>query len=352
MPNKSCLLKHLVFCALVILVIPLNGLAWGDIGHRVVARIAARRLSPQVRASVVELLKADIKLNQGYYSSTCPDVLALGNNAVLNEAQTATFTELGLACIASWADPPLKDERLYTSNWHFVDVPVNLNGPHGPVLSTFLTSRDCLMNDERGDCAFLALKRLRPVLANETELAGSRAEALKFIVHIIGDLHQPLHCITDKKNFNNASDLGDIGGNRKSVQFNVTAWDGNAHRDINPRWTKHWNLHSVWDEGLIDAYLKIQNLTEDSYVAQLTQPLATMKPADLAQLQGGDSVAWMKESYKLAVDRAYKLPSFDSGYGGYILQPAYYESNHGVVEQQLLKAGLRLAEFLDKTFAH
>lgn len=352
MSNRSPnLLKQIIFCALVILVIPLRGLAWGDIGHRVVARIASQRLSPPVKASVVELLKADIKLNQGYYSGNCPNVLSLGTKPVLTQAETATFVELGLACIASWADPPLKDARLYTSNWHFVDIPVNLNGPNGPVLATFMVARECPMSDERGDCAFLALKRLGPVLGNQTELVSSRAEALKFIVHIIGDLHQPLHCITDKKNFENANDLGDIGGNRKSVQFNVPGWDGNAHKDINPRWTKHWNLHSVWDEGLIDAYMKIQNLNEDSYVVQVTKPLATMTPNELAQIQGADSLMWMNESYKLAVDRAYNLPALDSSYGGYILQPAYYESNHGVVEQQLLKAGLRLAAFLNKTFA-
>jgi hypothetical protein len=304
-----------------------------------------------VRASVAELLKADIKLNRGYYSGICPDVLALGTNQTLTAAQTATFVELGLACIASWADPPLKDDRLYTSNWHFVDIPVNLNGPNGPVVAAFAVARECRMDDERGDCAFLALKRLGLVLGNQTELAGSRAEALKFIVHIIGDLHQPLHCVTDKKHFDNAADLGDIGGNRKSVQFNVPGWDGNAHKDINPRWTKHWNLHSVWDEGLIDAFMKIQNLTEESYIVQVTKPLATMTATELAQIQGADSLAWMNESYTLAVERAYKLPALDSSYGGYILQPAYYESNHGAVEQQLLKAGLRLAAFLNKTFA-
>jgi hypothetical protein len=207
------------------------------------------------------------------------------------------------------------------------------------------------MDPEKGDCAFLALQRLGPVLANRTELAGSRAEALKFIVHIIGDLHQPLHCITDKEHFNDPAELGDLGGNFKKVQFNVPAWDANAHNETNPRWNKHWNLHSVWDEGLIDAYMKIQNLTLDSYLSQLVQPLATMNADQLAQLKGGDPLAWMKESYDLAVQRVYNLPPLDSTYGGYILQSAYYDSNHAVVDQQLLKAGMRLATFLNKTLA-
>ena len=173
---------------------------------------------------------------------------------------------------------------------------------------------------------------------------------MKFIVHIIGDLHQPLHCITDKKDANNAGDHGDIGGNTKIVQFNVRNWEGNVNKDVNPRWDLHWNLHSVWDEGLIDAYMDIQNLTEDSYVTEVEKPL-TQNPGNLAQLQNGDSVAWMKESYSIAIKNAYNLPPFDSGYNGYILPPAYYESNRDIVNQQLLTGGARLAAFLNKTLA-
>lgn len=337
--------KHVLFCAVVILVVPLQGFAWGDIGHRVIARIASRYLNQEARAAIVDLLKVDTKLNPNYYTATCPDVLVLAEKAVLNDADAAAFTERGLACIASWADPPLKKERVYTSNWHFVDIPVNLRGPNGPVESSFEVARECRMNDKRGDCAFLALKRLKPVLSNQRELAGSRAEALKFIVHIIGDLHQPLHCITDKKDANNAGDHGDIGGNLKIVQFNVPTWDGNANKDVNPRWEQQWNLHSVWDEGLIDAYMDLKNLTEDAYVSELLQ-----NAGDVTALQGGDSIAWMKESYKIAIKNAYNLPPFDSNYHGYILQPAYYEANHAVVNQQLRTGGVRLAAFLNKTF--
>jgi len=174
---------------------------------------------------------------------------------------------------------------------------------------------------------------------------------LKFIVHIIGDLHQPLHCITDKTDPNNVDDHGDVGGNKKIVQFNVLTWAGNANKDVNPRWGDHWNLHSVWDEGLIDAYMNLRHLNEDSYVTEVLKPLV-QTPGDLAQLQGGDLEAWMKESYSIAIKNAYNLPPFDSTYQGYILQPAYFEMNHDVVNKQLLVGGVRLAAFLNKTAAH
>jgi len=62
--------------------------------------------------------------------------------------------------------------------------------------------------------------------------------------------------------------------------------------------------------------------------------------------------ACLQESYSIAIKNAYKLPPFDSTYNGYILQPAYYETNHDIVNKQLLVGGVRLAAFLNKTIAH
>jgi hypothetical protein len=272
----------------------------------------------------------------------------------------ATFVETGLACIAPWADPPLKWDRPYTSNWHFIDVPVNLSSVNGPVTTTLDLSRDCQMDDEKGDCAVLAVRRFRPILANPKEHNIARAEALKFIVHIIGDLHQPLHCVTDKRDFNNHQDMGDIGGNRKIVQFNVPAWDNNSQKDVNPRWSEQWNLHSVWDEAIIDATMKLQNLDEDKYLNRLVKPLLDASPRERAELQRGDLSAWVRESYSIAVEKVYNLPAFDPNYeyvdkkgnakkGGYRLEPSYYAANAGVVNEQLQNGGLRLARVLNET---
>jgi hypothetical protein len=107
-----------------------------------------------------------------------------------------------LACIAPWPDPPLKDARQYTANWHFVDIPVNASDPDHPVPDNYDQARDCRMDDNRGDCAILALRRLRQILGDikpltnrdgddlrpYLESAGARTEALRFIVHIVGDL--------------------------------------------------------------------------------------------------------------------------------------------------------------------
>lgn len=70
-------------CLIVIALSPAPTLGWGDTGHRIVARIASKYLSPQARGIVIDLLKADIKSNRSYYQDRCPDVLALGDKAAL-----------------------------------------------------------------------------------------------------------------------------------------------------------------------------------------------------------------------------------------------------------------------------
>jgi hypothetical protein len=347
--------------ALVVLSSP-RANAWGEFGHSIVARIAAEYLNERAGEQVIELLRADAKAARNYYQGRCPGVLALSDKATLSAAEKARLLREGLACVAPWPDPPLKDARPYTANWHFVDIPVTLGVPGGPKVYSYDVGRDCRMDEARGDCAVLALLRLGPVLANARqsaddyrEQATARAEALKFIVHIVGDLHQPLHTITDKKDVKNHEDLGDIGGNNKKVK-----WLG---VDLNPRWGSQWSLHSVWDEGIIDQTMKVEQLgnTEEKYADKLIQELRAMKPADLAKMQSGTLLEWIQESYRLAVKNAYgdlgdyyskdyewKNKDDETRKGGYILPKAYYDANRGVVNSQLRHGGVRLAQYLNQ----
>jgi hypothetical protein len=352
------------FAICVLLLLPLRANAWGEYGHRIVARIAAEYLSPKARERIVELLRVDAKAARAYYQEHCPAVLVLSDKATLSDNERGRLLREGLACIAPWPDPPLKFVRTYTSNWHFVDIPVTLNPISGHKVYSYEVSRDCRMDEERGDCAVLALSRLRPVLANAKqtdddyrEQANARAEALKFIVHIIGDLHQPLHTITDKNDPNDPEDQGDIGGNNKKVK-----WLG---ADFNPRWNEQWNLHSVWDEGIIDEIIRVEKLgnTEEQYTAKLIQTLRGLKPEAIQEIQSGSLLEWIHESYQLAVERAYgnihgyynkdyewKTKNGLKRKGGYILPQAYYDANHGIVDEQLQNGGVRLARYLNDTF--
>ena len=315
---------------LISAMLPVNAFAWGDHGHRIVARIAAGYLNDKAAAALTEILSADAYLKQ-----KCPGESAL---------------EMQLACIASWPDPPLKDERPYTANWHFVDIPVTMVGNTPFRTYSYDASRDCAMSN-RGDCAIAALERLQYVVANPKEAPVSRAEALKFVVHIVGDLHQPLHNVSDTKNPADPRDIGDLGGNTKIVQW--------LSMENSPRWTNyHWNLHSVWDEGIIDKTMELLNTDENGYVKKLMGELPPKANVGLTFYQGGNALAWADEGYKIAVLHAYKsLPPFDEkykytkdgkeGYGGYILDIKYYEANREIVDLQLKRGGLRLAKLLN-----
>jgi nuclease S1 len=356
-------LVALWLCATLIVMLPGNALAWGVEGHRITARIAAMHLNPVARAEVIKLLRTDIRNNDIYYLKNCANVRGLGKKGTLTKKEEDKFLVEGMACIAPWPDPPVKDQRLYTSNWHFVDIPVVLNtaGGSGPLRFKYNPGRDCIMDVKRGDCAVQALERLRAVLGNpkistqEDHLYGeemtARAEALKFFVHIVGDIHQPLHCAADKKDeqaVSNPKDLGDMGGNLK-----MATWFGEAKTPYGPM-----NIHSIWDGGIITHTLKVENLTEAQYYQNLLKAIPAKGSLALANMQAGEFFDWFEESYDLAVRKAYgELPKLDPNCGVtkdghvtdcYQLADNYYNANKGIVDQQLKMGGVRLGRLLNE----
>lgn len=343
-----------------------NIFAWGDEGHRITVRIAANYLLPEVQTEVIRLLKTDIGNNPAYYEKTCPNVINLSKKVAPTKSEKITLVSDGLACIASWADPPVKSQRKYTSNWHFVDIPVIAATSNAPMLFTYDAGRDCRTDEKNGDCAIQALERFAPIIADYKdpqakdghqygEELTTRAEALKFFVHIVGDIHQPLHSITDKKDktaVNNPKDLGDLGGNSK-----IASWFGDTDTSYGLM-----NLHSIWDNGIIEHTMQLNNWTESRYAQEL---IKTIKNANLPNMQKGNYETWAAESYDLAVTQGYrKLPPFDdackmtftnpktkkvekTANGCYPLGQVYYDVNKSVVEQQLKSGGARLANLLN-----
>jgi hypothetical protein len=346
----------------LVFVLPVRSLGWGTSGHRLTARIASQYLSPAAQVQILELLRTDVRNNKGYYQQHCPVVLTLSGKKNPSAAEKQQFLKEGLTCIAPWPDPPVKDQRNYTSNWHFVDIPVVGATGKNSTRYSYSAARDCVMDAERGDCAILAIQRLQAVLGNPKmpdvkgheygEELSSRAEALKFIVHIIGDLHQPLHCVTDKKSkdaVSNLKDLGDLGGNLK-----IVTWFGETKTPYGLM-----NLHSVWDDGFINQTFKVENLNEEQFFERLLQTIPANTSSEFAVMQDGDIYKWSEQSYDLAVVNAYgKLPPIDQDYeyedkngkkhkGGYRLDNAYYQANKSIIEQQLKTGGVRLAKMLN-----
>lgn len=236
---------------------------WGVTGHRVVARLAATRLSRPVAEKVRRLLGGQ-----------------------------------SMAAVANWADS-IRRERANTAPWHFVDIPTWEAG--------YDAGRDC----KEGACIVDALERQLAILRDARRSDADRGEALRFVIHFIGDMHQPLH----------AGERGDRGGNDVKI-----TWLG-----------KPSNLHSLWDSGMLSA----SGLDEEQYVALLQSRLATR--GDLARVASGSIVDWANESHDVARDVVYPFVPQSLA-----VDMTYYGQVRPVLEDQLLKAGVRLATVLEK----
>jgi hypothetical protein len=236
-----------------------NVAAWGPEGHAIVATLAERQLSASARHVVTVLLGG----------------------------QT-------LASVASWADEVRDEGRRETARWHYVRIPRDARG--------YNATRDCVALPE-GDCVIAALRRFTLTVADSRRMASERTEALKFIVHLIGDLHQPLH----------VGLAGDRGGNEIEVRL----------------FGRPTNLHQVWDTGLITH-------------ARLRTGIYVNRLASMGVDSGGTPVSWAEEAHALAVNRAYVVPANRR------LGQRYYDANIPVVDRQLARAGARLARVLNE----
>jgi nuclease S1 len=235
-----------------------TGSAWGTTGHQIIAELAQRKLSAVAQAQVTNLLHG------------------------------AT-----LASVASWADD-VRISRPETARWHFVDIPREA--------THYDAQRDCAP-EAQGDCVIAAIERFGRVLADRQRPESERADALKFLVHFVGDLHQPLHCIDDH----------DRGGNAVQVTL----------------FGQPTNLHAVWDSGLIGH----AGLTVAAYVARL-------EAVDVDA--SGTPILWAEEAHRAAIDHAYVIPA------DHHLDDTYYAANRPVLDVQLSRGGTRLATLLNE----
>ena len=266
-----------------------QGFAWGPEGHSVTAEIAQRRLSPQAERMVKRLL------GRGH----------------------------SLAAIASWGDDE-RNKRPETSNWHFVDIPLSA--------TTYDPQRDCKNDPKKGDCVIAELDRLRNDLrcASDDE---AKAEALKFAVHFIGDIHQPLHTVGDA-----------IGGNGITVDIfmrGIKACSGKC----DPQHVAS-NFHKAWDEDLINMVV----WDWGAYVERLESGWlksaeAKTEAAVKSPIGHADFVTWAGDTHGQAIVVWNKRPADN------VLTDQYLNDVLPVIDRQLGLGGLRLARFLNQAYA-
>lgn len=254
-----------------------QALAWGPIGHRVTAELAERNISGETRARIA---------------------LILGNES-LAEASTWPDEE------RSNPDPFWQEEA---SPWHYVTLPADTPAteiPHPP----------------EGD-AVTALEKFAAVLRDPRASREDKQLALRFVVHIVGDLHQPFH----------AGSGTDRGGN-----------------DVKVRWFDlETNLHWVWDEGIINQ----QQLSYSEYTDRLAKRTT---PEEVIEWWTPDPAKWIAESAELR-DRAYPVSGQQPGTGSaedpVILSYPYLWQFRAASDQRLMQAGIRMAAYLDWVFGN
>ena len=278
------LLLAALLSGLATLAVPPEARAWSALGHRLTGELAERHLDPVATAEVARLLAGE--------------------------------EDPSLSGVAYWADALRNadpDRFKATSKWHYV------NYPKGSC--DYVPERDC----EGGDCVIGAIQAQQAILADTTQPLEARRDALKFLVHFLGDSHQPMH----------AGNRGDLGGNRFQVSLRT---------DLEPEAyaRKHYvdgvmgtNLHSIWDfyilgtEGL-DPYEYADRLNALPWPPEGT-PNGTPPVAP---------VAWAFESCSL-------LDSRDIYPSKHTMDGTYLDTMRPIAEQRVRQGAWRLAQLLN-----
>jgi hypothetical protein len=272
MARKSYTIRTAVASALLLCVSAPQAWAWGREGHRLTALVAEHYLTPETKAQIAELL----------YKETLADV-------------------------APWADSYRADHP-ETAGWHYVDIPKG---------KKFDRKRDCPepAKDPASpwrDCVTDRILYFEGRLGDTSLDPAERAMALKFVVHLIGDVHQPFHAYGD-----------DRGGNGISVTFLGSSTCG----------TFKCNLHGVWDDGIIEE----QGLSEAKYTERLLQEI---KDNQWERLNGGEPTTWANISHHYAEEAV--APN------GALITRTYVAEESKIVDAELALGGLRLARVLNR----
>lgn len=246
--------------------LPLSGMAWGMLGHRIVGQIADSYLTKQARKEIARILGTE-----------------------------------SIAMTSNWPDFIKSDSSYaYLNNWHYINFRPGLSEA---------AIKAYLANDTATD-AYTKINWLADQLKNKKLEQPEKLMYLRLLIHIVGDIHQPMH--TGRPD--------DRGGN-----------------DIRLSWFNNpYNLHQVWDDRLID----LQNLSYTEYATAINHTTREQRK----QWQAEPLREWIWQSYQLA-EKIYAGVKPDDKLG-YL----YNFKNIGTVNQQLLKGGVHLAGLLNEIF--
>lgn len=307
---------------MTLLISPVRAWPWGCEGHQAVAMIAEKHLNGHAKERANKLLLGvpiDPSLNR-----YCP-------------SQGLDLMEDS----STWADD-LRGSRSEASPWHYIDI------PRGASRSASVTEEACPAST---GCVTRAIEHQVELLRNDGNDPQVRADALRFIIHFVGDLHQPLHCVSNN----------DLGGNCVPIDF-----FGNAPVERNPQSESYSpNLHGIWDSGIIQHIKGMQ--TVEQWAAVLDHEFSSH--AGGWEKQGINVSDWAWEGHEVADSVVYpKLPvavpverpvlmkgcSDDDHASTRLLKlheqvaRQYVDAVAPTINEQIAKAGIRLSMILNQ----
>jgi hypothetical protein len=243
-------------------------ISWGPLGHHIVGEIAENHLTPKAKMAVHQLLGHET-----------------------------------LADVSSWADD-IRSQEQETAPWHFLNLPTGLS---------FNDFRKRVETMPAGN-VYNAILSMEQTLKDSTAPKYKRVEALKFLVHFVGDAHQPMH----------VSRAEDKGGNSIAMAYN----------------NEPTNLHAIWDSKILEQ--------DGTNAGQLAAKYDHATPAQIKKWQSDPVIIWVWESYQISSLLYAEVDTMKTTNVG----KDYYDAHITIVQQRLEKAGIRLAGVLNSIFAN
>jgi len=277
------IVRVLIAAALLCSAVP--ALAWGEYAHRVIAGIALTNLTPAARAEVRRILARGAAVD----TPNCP---------LANLADASVWPD----CVRS-----LPDRFGFSFGWHYQNI---------DVCQPFDAAAKC----PDGNCVTAQIPRQLAIVADRSASPAARAQALAFVVHFVGDMHQPLH-IGEKH---------DRGGNDVVAAYGFKA-------------PARMNLHRIWDSDLAE-----RALTEPPAITPLS-PDARQRRA----MAAGSIADWARESWNISRTIAYpELRNYPDTCPAAskiraVIDADYIKAATPAVRLQAERAGLRLARLLN-----
>ncbi len=269
--HKGNIMK--IWLGILFILLPTSVFSWNALGHRLVAQIAYDQLTPSAKQ--------------------------IFNN--YNQALDKVYRPQTWVDSAVWLDTLRFQDVNWFAAMHYIDIP--------------FSDDDTLLLPPQEINALWAIEKSRHLLLNQYATTFDKGIALRILMHVVGDIHQPLHAVT---RISAEHPKGDRGGNLVLLEDNTIAK----------------NLHAYWDKsaGLFDGRKKYSSIQIENSAAKIEQRWpCKMLDLDTTPAQ------WADESHALAIQKVYKLP----------IDVRYQKSAQKIAEKRIALAGCRLGALLN-----